>query len=185
MIDRHSQHSKPGRLCLSPTQRDGLRIWRTQETQTILLLLPNTDRLKSISRAVASPKWVATAGNGYYDTRDLTQCAHLRTETAFITSCLVLVDQALSSHMIQNWSRFLQRCFCSAFVTGCNCSENTLHHSAHHRALACVTLTRFFGLANAFACLSSVGHGLSSNMSVLKSAAHYPPRACSRQRLSQ
>ncbi|MFT6641788.1 MAG: hypothetical protein ACJAUZ_002792, partial [Flavobacteriaceae bacterium] len=56
---------------------------------------------------------------------------------------------------------------------------------AHHRALAGVTLTRFFGLANAFACLGSIGHGLSSNMCVLKLAAYYLLRAASRQRLSQ
>jgi hypothetical protein len=46
-------------------------------------------------------------------------------------------------------------------------------------------LTRFFGLANAFACLGSIGHGLSSKLCVLRSAAHYPPPEPLRQRPSQ
>lgn len=113
----------------------------------------------------------------------LAQRTNLCIKTAFITSCLVLVDQTLAGHMIKNRNSFLVRTFRSALVATCNGRKDTLNHGAHHRALAGVTLTRFFGLANAFARLGSVGHGLSSGLSVLNSAAHYPPPYRLRQRL--
>ena len=80
----------------------------------------------------------------------LRQSANLSVETALISSCLVLVDQTLASHVIKNRYSFFERSFCSVFVTGSNSCENALYHGAHHRALAGVTLTRFFGLADAF-----------------------------------
>lgn len=107
--------------------------------------------------------------------RLLTHSANLCVETALVASSLVLVNKALASHVIKNRRCFFKRSFGSAFVSSSDCCENALNHSTHHRALARVALTRFFGLANAFACLSSVGHGLSSSLSVLNSAAHYPP----------
>lgn len=117
--------------------------------------------------------------------RGLTQSTNLCVETALVSSSFVFVNQTLTSHVIQYWSCFFQRSFCRAFIARGDSRKNTLYHSAHHRALACVALTRFFGLANAFACLSSVGHGLSSNLSVRNSAAHYPPGFTPRQRPNQ
>lgn len=122
---------------------------------------------------------------GKLHNQGLTQSANLRVETALISSSFVFVNQTLSSHVIQYWSCFFQRRFCRTFITRSDSRKDTLYHSAHHRALACVALTRFFGLANAFACLSSVGHGLSSDLSVRNSAAHYPPGFTPRQRLNQ
>lgn len=126
-----------------------------------------------------------TASGHLCSTKDLRQSANLTIETAFVSSSLILVDQALSSHVIQHGSSFFQSGFRIGFITSSDGCEYSLYHRAHHRALARVALSRFFGLANAFACLSSVGHGLSSSLSVLNSAAHYPPRASSRQHLYQ
>ena len=122
---------------------------------------------------------------GKLHNRELTQSANLCVKTALVSSCFIFVNQTLASHVIQYWSCFFQRRFCRAFITSGDSSKYTLYHSAHHRALACVALTRFFGLANAFARLSSVGHGLSSNLSVRNSAAHYPPGFTPRQRPNQ
>lgn len=122
---------------------------------------------------------------GKLHNRSLTQSANLRVEPALISSSFVFVNQTLTSHVIQYWSCFFQRSFCRAFIASGDSRKYALNHSAHHGALACVALTRFFGLANAFARLSSVGHGLSSNLSVRNSAAHYPPGFTPRQRSNQ
>lgn len=111
----------------------------------------------------------------------LAQCANLCVETTLISGCLVLVNQAFSRHVIKYRDCVLVGCFRSTLVTACDGSENTLNHGAHHGAMAGITLTRFFGLANAFACLGCVGHELSSTVSILNSAAHYPPVYVPRQ----
>ncbi len=125
------------------------------------------------------------AAGAFYGKGVLAQCANLSIETALVTRSLVLVDQTLAGHMIKNWSCFFQRSVSSTFIARSDSCENTLYHCAHHRALACVALSRFFGLANAFACLGSIGHGLSSSLSVQNSAAHYPPGLPPRQCLGQ
>lgn len=113
----------------------------------------------------------------------LAQCSDLSVESAFVPCCLVLVNKALASHVIKYRNCVLVGCFSSTLVTTCNGRKHTLYHGAHHRALACVALTRFFGLAYAFARLGCVGHKLSSGLTILNSAAHYPPLDCPRQQL--
>jgi len=113
----------------------------------------------------------------------LAQSANLTVKTAFISSGLVFVDQTFAGHVIKNRHSFFVSCFRSAFVATGDCGKNTLYHGAHHGSLTGIALTRFFGLANAFACLGSISHVLSSGLSVLNSAVHYPPPLASRQRL--
>ena len=48
----------------------------------------------------------------------LRQRTYLSVETALVTSCLVFVNQAFSSHVIQNRHSFFIRCFGRAFITG-------------------------------------------------------------------
>ena len=115
--------------------------------------------------------------------RRLTQCANLAVESAFVTSCLVFVDQAFAGHVIQYRRCLFQGSFSSAFIPSSDRCEYALYHRTHHGALARITLTGFFSLTHAFARLSSVGHELSSSLSVQNSAAHYPPGATPRQRL--
>ena len=110
------------------------------------------------------------------------QRANLRIEPALVSSSLILVDQTLASHVVKHRNHFLVGCLGGSLVATCDGRKHPLNHGAHHRALAGVTLTRFFGLANALACLSSIGHEISSNLSVLNSAAHYPPPYSLRQR---
>jgi len=100
------------------------------------------------------------------DSASTLKCANLTVETALVTSGLVLVDQALTSHVIENRYSVLERCFSSRFVTFGNCGEHTLDLGAHHRTLAGIALTAFLGLTNSLTRLCGIGHGLSSNFSM-------------------
>lgn len=112
----------------------------------------------------------------------LTQSTNLTVKTALVTGSLVFVDQTFTGHVIENRHCFFICSLSSAFVTAGDSCKYTLYHGAHHGSMAGVALTGFFGLANAFARLSCVGHGLSSNWSLPNQAAHYPPALAYRQR---
>lgn len=148
----------------------------------------NLERLTQGSLAIGccSPDYMNAAAPARTQVgceQSLAECANLRVETTFVTSCLVLVNKAFTCHMVKYGYGFFVSGLCGAFIATGNRCKNTLYHSAHHGALAGITLTRFFCLANAFTRLSCVGHELSSNWSVLISAEHYAPPIPPRQRL--
>ena len=66
----------------------------------------------------------------------LGQSTDLSVKSALISSRLVLVNKALSRHMIKNWHSFLVGSSCCGMVSTSNGSENSLNHCAHHGTLA-------------------------------------------------
>lgn len=176
MIASTLQHPKPRSLTAHSARADGKvgnyrRVWAALSV--------------SGKRLLADAWYNKTAGMpaAFKSNRTRSgQCTDLAVETALITSCLVLVNQTLASHMIKNGNSFFKSSFSSGFITSCNSCEHALDHRSHHRALARVALTGFFSLTNAFPRLSSIGHELSSNLSVQNSAAYHAPGASLRQR---
>lgn len=113
----------------------------------------------------------------------LAQRSNLSIKAAFVSGCLVLVNKTLASHVVKYWHCFFVSSIGCTLVTTGNGSENSLYHGTHHGSLARIELAGFFCLANAFACLGGISHGLSSgNRSILKSAQHYDVLCASSQR---
>ena len=105
------------------------------------------------------------------------ESANLSVETALVTSSLVLMNQALTSHMIENGYRFFQSRLSRGFVAIFNGFENALYLRAHHRALAGVALASGFRLPGAFSSLGRIRHERPLFWAVSKLANHYdtPP----------
>ena len=91
-----------------------------------------------------------------------------------MTSSLVLVDQALSSHAVQNGLSGVESGLGSSLITGSNGRNNLLDESTGHGTAAGVVLTSLLCLNRALLSRFDVSQGKTPEKTVLASVIKRP-----------
>jgi hypothetical protein len=108
------------------------------------------------------------------------QCLDLRVQAALVPRCLVLVNDALVGHAVDDRHRLGVGRFRLLRVAGLDGGDDALDVGAHEGTQARVVRAALLGLAGALARLGGVGHvGLLATSRKIRSAdSAYPRRRC-------
>ena len=84
--------------------------------------------------------------------------ANMLVQAGLMTGCLILVNNALARHLVDDGNRCLVGCLCGALVAAGNCVNHFLDVGTHHAAIAGIAYTVFFRLTGAFFSLWGISH---------------------------